>query len=111
VKIDINSEGDVTLSDVFLGVGIQTDLGLFGIAQRDGGITVLLDGKEVWTSHELAEPSKEPLPVYTCDFCMKSEPVVFNPPTSRRVAICRDCAVTTLSVFYPKDEISVRRVK
>lgn len=53
MKIDINSEGDVTLSDVFSGVGIQTDMGLFGIAQRDGGIEVLLEGKSVWTSNDL----------------------------------------------------------
>ncbi len=41
---------DVELRDVFLGVGIRTDQGYFGIAQRDDGIEILLDGKLVWSS-------------------------------------------------------------
>lgn len=54
MKIDINlGDNEVVLSEVFSGVGIATDMGLFGIAQRDGGIEVMLDGKTVWTSHEL----------------------------------------------------------
>ena len=53
MKIEINSEGDVMLADVFSGVGIQTDDGLYGIAQRDGGIEVTLNGKYVWSNHEL----------------------------------------------------------
>ena len=44
----IDGEPEVILSEVYSGVGIQTDAGLFGIAQRDGGIEVLLDGKTVW---------------------------------------------------------------
>lgn len=49
------SDGEpcIVLSDVFSGVGIKTDMGLFGIAQRDDGIEVMLDGKTVWTSHEI----------------------------------------------------------
>lgn len=39
---------DVELEGVYNGVGIQTDQGLFGIAQRDGGIEVMLDGKLVF---------------------------------------------------------------
>jgi hypothetical protein len=41
---------DVTLRDVFTGVGIETDQGHFGIAMRDDGIEVLLNGKLVWSS-------------------------------------------------------------
>lgn len=52
MKIAIDGS-EVTLSEVYSGVGIQTDMGLFGIAQRDGGIEVMLDGKTVWTSHEI----------------------------------------------------------
>lgn len=52
-RSEIIVEGDVYLSDVFSGVGIATDMGLFGIAQRDDGIEVMLDGKTVWTSHEI----------------------------------------------------------
>jgi len=44
---------EITLSEVYSGVGIATDMGLFGIAQRDGGIEVLFNGKTVWTSHEI----------------------------------------------------------
>lgn len=53
MKLEIDTGGGLTLSEVFSGVGVKTDMGLFGIAQRDGGIEVLLDGKTVWTSHEI----------------------------------------------------------
>lgn len=33
---------EVTIRDCYIGVGIQTEQGLFGIAQRDGGIEVML---------------------------------------------------------------------
>lgn len=46
---------EIVLSEVYSGVGIKTDMGLFGIAQRDGGIEVMFNGKTVWTSHELDE--------------------------------------------------------
>lgn len=47
----IDGEAVLVLSDVFSGIGIETDAGLFGIAQRDGGIEVLLNGKIVWSLH------------------------------------------------------------
>ena len=50
---DSDGEPAISLSDVFSGIGIETDMGLFGIAQRDDGIEVMLDGKTVWTSHEI----------------------------------------------------------
>lgn len=53
VLTDENGSTGVYLSEVYSGVGITTDMGLFGIAQRDGGIEVMLDGKTVWTSHEI----------------------------------------------------------
>ena len=43
----------VVLSEVYSGVGIDTEMGFFGIAQRDGGIEVMLDGKTVWASFVL----------------------------------------------------------
>jgi len=46
---------DVTLQKVYNGVGIETDQGLFGIAQRDGGIEVMLNGKLVFSSSSLEE--------------------------------------------------------
>lgn len=53
VARDVDGTPELILSEVYSGVGIETDMGLFGIAQRDGGIEVMLDGKTVWTSHEL----------------------------------------------------------
>lgn len=49
VDIDVAAE-PVILRDVFCGIGIETDQGHFGIAQRDGGIEVMLDGVLVWSS-------------------------------------------------------------
>lgn len=49
MKIEVE-DGGIILSDVFSGIGIKTDAGMFGIAQRDGGIEVLRDGKLVWAS-------------------------------------------------------------
>lgn len=54
MDIDIAAE-PVTLRDVFCGIGIETDQGCFGIAQRDGGIEVLLDGVLVWSSSDMCE--------------------------------------------------------
>jgi hypothetical protein len=45
MKISVDECGDIILEDVFLGIGIKTDMGLFGIAQRDDGIEVMLDGE------------------------------------------------------------------
>lgn len=51
VDVDVSSY-PVTLRDVFCGIGIETDQGRFGIAMRDNGIEVLLNGKLVWSSSE-----------------------------------------------------------
>ncbi len=47
--IDIGG-AEVELEGCYCGIAIKTDQGLFGVAQRDGGIEVLLDGKMVWSS-------------------------------------------------------------
>jgi len=49
-KTSMVVDGEVTLYDVYSGVGIQTDAGLFGVAQRDGGIEVMLDGTMLFAS-------------------------------------------------------------
>lgn len=67
MKIDVNATGDIVLSDVFLGVGIETKMGLFGISQRDDGIEVMLNGKTVWTSHDLTPAPAPPPTRFTCD--------------------------------------------
>jgi hypothetical protein len=50
-EIDVNAGHDVELSEVYNGVGIMTDMGIFGIACRDDGIEVMLNGKIVWSSN------------------------------------------------------------
>ena len=41
MKIDVNEEGEIVLSQVFVGVGIKTEEGVvFGIAQRDAGVEI-----------------------------------------------------------------------
>ena len=41
MKINIDEQGSLVLSEVFNGIGIETDAGVFGIAQRDGGIEIM----------------------------------------------------------------------
>jgi hypothetical protein len=42
---EIRGHGDTVLRNVFNGVGIPTDAGEFGIAQRDSGLEIVLDGE------------------------------------------------------------------
>jgi len=44
---------ELNLHKVYNGLSIETDQGTFGIAQRDNGIEILLDGKLVWSSMSL----------------------------------------------------------
>lgn len=52
ITIDAGA-ADVVCSEVFCGVGIDTDIGRFGIAQRDGGIEVMFKGRLVFTSDQI----------------------------------------------------------
>jgi hypothetical protein len=45
-EINVGSH-EVLIQEAFVGVGIETDWGLFGIASRDGVIEVMFDGKLV----------------------------------------------------------------
>lgn len=51
MEIETNERGEKILSGVFNGIGIQTDVGIFYIAQRDSGIEIRLgDGPwYAWT--------------------------------------------------------------
>jgi hypothetical protein len=65
-EINVGSH-EVVIQDAFVGVGIETDLGLFGISARDAGIEVILDGKLVWCSSELLESNnKKQKKIWTC---------------------------------------------
>ena len=57
-EIDIHHR-EAIISDCFVGIGIETDQGLFGISQRDRGIEVMLDEKLVWSSSELEKHSAD----------------------------------------------------
>lgn len=43
ITLDVNS-ADVVCTEVFCGIGIETDIGLFGISQRDGVVEILFNG-------------------------------------------------------------------
>ena len=61
MEIEVDEDGEILLSKVYVGIGIKTDTGTFGICQRDGGIEVLKDGKPVWSSvHGNYENPQEP---------------------------------------------------
>lgn len=61
MKIHVGEEGEIVLSEVFNGLGIETDQATFGIAQRDGGIEVYLDGVLLWSSTATALPKLDVL--------------------------------------------------
>ncbi len=42
MKISVDEEHNIIFSDVFLGIGIQTDRGIYGISQRDDAIEIVL---------------------------------------------------------------------
>lgn len=50
---------DITVEDCFLGIGMETDQGLFGIAMRDDGIEVMLNGNLVWSSMSLVQSAEK----------------------------------------------------
>lgn len=52
IKIDAGSE-EVTCSDVYCGIGIDTDMGRFGIAERDGAIEIIFNGQLIINSDEV----------------------------------------------------------
>ncbi|KKN98500.1 hypothetical protein LCGC14_0146110 [marine sediment metagenome] len=49
LKIENN---ELILGDVFNAIGIETDQGTFGVAQRDGGIEIVLNGETVFVSSD-----------------------------------------------------------
>jgi hypothetical protein len=62
LKTGADSGTEVYLSEVYSGVGIRTEAGLFGIAERDGGIEVMLNGKTVWARGASPEDLPNTLP-------------------------------------------------
>lgn len=52
ITIDASSS-DVVCTDVFCGIGVQTDIGHFGIAQRDGVVEILFNGHLLFSSDRM----------------------------------------------------------
>jgi len=53
MKMWVGEGREIWLTDVFNAICIKTDQGAFGIAMRDCGIEVVLDGKMVFQSHDV----------------------------------------------------------
>lgn len=51
-KPTIDHTGEAELSGVYNGIGIPTDQGYFGIAQRDGGLEIVLDGVLIFATYD-----------------------------------------------------------
>jgi hypothetical protein len=71
MKVTVDQDYSIVLEDVFSGIGIRTKKGLFGIAQRDGGIEVMLNGKLVYPAPERAEEPTEWIGVDADNFAAK----------------------------------------
>lgn len=51
MKIEVNDQHDLVLSEVFEGVCIRTEMGVFGVCERDGGLEVTFQGKLVFAKY------------------------------------------------------------
>jgi len=51
MKIEVGPDQSTILSEVFSGVGIETDMGTFGVCQRDGGIEIRWAGVLVFAMY------------------------------------------------------------
>ena len=47
MQIEVKN-GKVVFSEMYNGIGIKTEAGDFGVAQRDGGIEIMLNGELVF---------------------------------------------------------------
>ncbi len=58
-SIRVNESGKIVLAEVFEAIIISTPQGNFSVAQRDGGLEVVHDGKLVWVSPSLHQHRDE----------------------------------------------------
>jgi hypothetical protein len=80
---------------VYSGIGIETDQGHFGIAQRDGGIEVLHEGKLVWASVCMLRPEDK-----RCKNCESFQP---HDDHRLRTGTCRHDAPQPLQLLDDPD--------
>lgn len=86
MKIDIQY-GEATtlvLSEVYEGVGIKTEMGTFGVCERDGGLEVTFNGKLVFAKYP--ERTREGFLCQQCGVPLSLEDAGF--------ARCSYCRVT-----------------
>ena len=57
MRVDLDENLQLVLSEVYNGIGIKTDAGVYGICQRDGGIEVMLDGQLVFAHYSPSDPT------------------------------------------------------
>ncbi len=56
MRVDVDEHDNIRFSEVFNPVVISTDVGEFGICQRDGGIEVSHNGKLVFAQYTSVKP-------------------------------------------------------
>jgi len=78
---------DVTLSEVFLGVRIDTPQGYFGIAQRDNGIEIIFEGKMVWSSSELLEIDDKLKIKWTPEKIKRVKEIMYSPGVAEAMRV------------------------
>ena len=111
MKINVNEEGIIVLSKVFLGIIMETEEGVdFGIAQRDCGIEIYIAGKTIAIDPNgtvaTVGKSKIKLDDAVCD-CGGDEVKELAPEDFERFGHTRDCAVTGVIATLDKDTVSV----
>lgn len=46
-EIELEAGAQLEITEAFSGVSIKTEVGTFGLVERDGGLWVMKDGKEI----------------------------------------------------------------
>jgi hypothetical protein len=62
MHIETDENGEIVLSQLYLGVGIKTDAGMFAICQRDSGIEIRLGDGPWFSWQDPSGPVKLPGP-------------------------------------------------
>ena len=75
MKIEVNADREIELSEVYNAVAIKTEAGTFGICERDGGIEILRGGVMVFACYTKPDEGIElPAPHFRqCTSTMRSD--------------------------------------
>ncbi len=69
MKIDVNEDYSFLLSEVYNGIGIKTDAGVFAICQRDGGIEIRLGDGPWYAWYDDEGPKSLAVPINPNEEC------------------------------------------